>query len=375
MKKFKRILWISLLVIAVGATFIFLWKHSHKKADTYDIVTPKIGTIERKSVITGSVGPRDEINIKPQVSGIITKLLKEPGQTVQEGEVIAVVKVIPEISSLNSAESQVNNAKLTYDNAKTQFERQKELKRKGVISSEDYENAQLQVSQAKESYESAQEALQIVKDGISKKYAKYSNTQVRATISGMILDIPVKVGNSVIMANTFNDGTTIATIANMKDMIFTGKMDETDVGKVTEGMNMKVTIGALNDRHFNAKLEYIAPKATTESGAVFFEMRAAVSIPDNTFIRSGYSANAEIVLAQAKNVLIIPESCIEYNGDSTFVYVKTGQNPKNPYEKRVVKVGLSDGINIEIKSGITINDKIRGNIQSDNNEKQNEEID
>lgn len=375
MKKFKRILWISLLVIAVGATFIFLWKHSHKKADTYDIVTPKIGTIERKSVITGSVGPRDEVNIKPQVSGIITKLLKEPGQTVQEGEVIAVVKVIPEISSLNSAESQVNNAQLTYDNAKTQFERQKELKRKGVISTEDYENAQLQVSQAKENYESAQEALQIVKDGISKKYAKYSNTQVRATISGMILDIPIKVGNSVIMANTFNDGTTIATIANMKDMIFTGKMDETDVGKVTEGMDMKVTIGALNDRHFNAKLEYIAPKATTESGAVFFEMRAAVSIPDNSFIRSGYSANAEIVLSQAKNVLTIPESCIEYNGDSTFVYVKTNKSPKNPYEKRAVKVGLSDGINIEIKSGITINDKIRGNIQSDNNEKQTEEID
>jgi len=372
MKKFKRILWISLLVIAVIATFIFLWKHSHKEADKYDIVTPKIGTIERKSVITGSIGPRDEVNIKPQVSGIITKLLKEPGQTVQEGEVIAVVKVIPEISSLNSAESQVNNAKLTYDNAKTQFERQKELKRKGVISTEDYENAQLQVDQAKESYQSAQEALQIVKDGISKKYAKYSNTQVRATISGMILDIPVKVGNSVIMANTFNDGTTIATIANMKDMIFTGKMDETDVGKVTEGMNMKVTIGALNDRHFDAKLEYIAPKATTESGAVFFEMRAAVSIPDNTFIRSGYSANAEIVLAQAKNVLTIPESCIEYDGDNTSVYVKTDKNPKNPYEKRAVKVGLSDGINIEIISGITKNDKIRGNIQSNDNEKQTE---
>lgn len=363
MKKAKRIIKISLLVIVVLLTFIFLWKKSHPKAQGYETVTPTVQTISKNSVVTGTIAPRDEVNIKPQISGIVTKILKKIGDNVQEGEVIAVVKVIPEISSLNMAETELNNAKLTYDNAKVQFDRQKELRQKGVISTEEYENSQLQYKQAKENYESAKESLEIVKNGISKKYSQYSNTQVRATVSGMILDIPIKVGNSVIMANTFNDGTTIATIANMQDMVFTGKMDESDVGKVKEGMDMTVTIGAMSDKHFDAKLEYLAPKSTTENGAVFFEMRAAVDIPKDVFIRSGYSANAEIILEQAENVLTIPESCVEYVGDSTFVYKEMKGDKKNPYKKQVVKVGLSDGINIAILEGLTKEDKIRGNMK------------
>ncbi len=363
MKKVIKIVVFSLLGIGVIATFIFLWKKSQPKDIIYEIVEPQVGTIEKKTVVTGKIEPRDEVSIKPQVSGIISEIRKEPGQIVQVGDIIAIVKVIPEISSLTSAESQVRISKMNLDNVSKTYNRQKELKQKGVISSEEFEKSTLEYEKAKEDYESANDNLNIVKEGISKKYSQYSNTQIRATISGMILDIPVKVGNSVILSNTFNDGTTIATVANLKDMIFKGKMDETEVGKVKEGMNMILTIGALNDIKFNAILEYISPKGTEDGGAVFFEMKAAAKIPDTTFLRAGYSANAEIILEKAKDVIIVPESSIEYNGDSTFVYVLDTQIQKQTFNRKPVKVGLSDGIHIEIKSGIDKTDKIRGNIK------------
>ena len=221
-------------------------------------------------------------------------------------------------------------------------------------------------AKAQEEAENAQDALEIIREGISRRSASSSTTQVRSTITGMILDVPIKVGNSVIQSNTFNDGTTIASVADMNNMIFRGKVDETEVGRIHEGMPIKLTVGALDSRSFNALLEYVAPKGTEENGAVLFEIKAAVQMPEDAFIRAGYSANAEIVLKRALDVLTIPESCVEFSGDSTFVQIVKQEKPEQLFEKRPVTVGLSDGIKIEVKEGLTENDKIRGGIVSAN---------
>jgi HlyD family secretion protein len=229
------------------------------------------------------------------------------------------------------------------------------------VSADEFDKSKMALNQAKHERLAAQDALEVVRDGVSKSNAKASSTLIRSTISGVILDIPVKVGNSVILSNTFNDGTTIATVANMNDLIFRGNIDETEVGQLTIGMNMKITIGALQDLSFDAALEYISPKAVESNGANQFEIKAAVKLAkDGSKIRSGYSANAEIVLAKADNVLTVPESAIEFSGDSTFVYVLTGSANEKNYERRVVETGLSDGVNIEIKKGLTAKDKVRG---------------
>ena len=339
MKKFFKILFFILLGVGVIWTFVYLYKKSRPKEVVYAIETAKIDTIQKSTVVTGQIDPRDEVAMKPQVSGIISEILKEPGQQVQEGEVIAVVKVIPDVSNLSAAESQVRVAKMNLDNVEKTYQRQQNLKAKGLISTEEFEKSQLEYQQARENY---------------------SNTKIKATISGMILDIPVKVGNSVINSNTFNDGTTIATIANMKDMIFKGKLDETEVGKIHEGMPMTLTIGAMNDRKFDAVLEYIAPKGTQESGAVFFEMKARAILPDDVFVRAGYSANAEIILDREEGAVTVPESCISYEDGETYVYRCTKEDAPQQFEKQAVKVGLSDGVNIVVKEGLQVGDKIRG---------------
>ena len=360
MKKFFKILFFILLGVGVIWTFVYLFKKSKPQETLYEIVEARIDTIQKSTVVTGQIDPRDEVAMKPQVSGIISEILKEPGQYVKQGEVIAIVKVIPDVSNLSAAESQVRVAKLNLDNVETTYQRQENLKAKGLISTEEFEKSQLEYQQAKESYSNAKDQLNIIKEGISKSTAGYSNTTIKATISGMILDIPVKVGNSVINSNTFNDGTTIATIANMQDMIFKGKLDETEVGKIHEGMPITLTIGAMNDRHFDAVLEYISPKGTQESGAVFFEMKAKAILPDDVFVRAGYSANAEIILDRASGVVVVPESCISYEEGETYVYRCTKENPQE-FERQAVKVGLSDGVNIVVTEGLKAGDKIRGN--------------
>ncbi|MBQ2499215.1 MAG: efflux RND transporter periplasmic adaptor subunit, partial [Bacteroidales bacterium] len=316
-------------------------------------VEATIGTIQKKTVITGQINPRDEVAIKPQVSGIISQIYKEAGEMVKKDEVIATVKIIPDVANLTASESQVRIAKLNLDNVEKMYERQKSLKDKGLIASEEYEKSLLEYEQAKENYNNALDQLNIVKEGISKNASEYTNTSIKSTIDGMILDVPVKVGNSVINSNTFNDGTTIATVADMRDMIFVGKMDETEVGRISEGMPMKITIGAMNDKTFDAELEYIAPKGTSENGAVFFQMKARMIIPDDITLRAGYSANGEIIIEQAVDAVTVPESCIIYSNDSTFVYKNDMKTP--------VKTGLSDGINIVITEGLDAGDKIRGN--------------
>ena len=311
----KKYLKITLLVVVAAifiGTFIFLYQKSKPKTTVYETITPEIADLEKTTVATGKVEPRDEVLIKPQISGIISEVYKEAGQTIKQGEVIAKVKVIPELGQLNSAESRVRVAEISTAQAETDHERIKKLYNDKLISREDYEKSEVEIKKAREELQTAKDALEIIKEGITKNSASFSSTLIRSTIDGLILDVPIKVGNSVIMSNTFNDGTTIATVANMNDLIFKGKIDETEVGRIHEGMPVKLTIGALQNLTFDAELEYISPKGVEENGANQFEIKAAVHAPDSVQIRSGYSANAEIVLQRAQKVLAVPEGIIVY---------------------------------------------------------------
>lgn len=363
-KVFKIALLVIVALILIG-TFVFLYEKSKPKVKVYELVAPEIADLEKTTVATGKVEPRDEILIKPQISGIIDDVYKEAGQVVKKGEVIAKVKVIPELGQLNSAESRLRIAEINAKQSEIDFARIKKLYADELISKEEFEKSEVSVLQAREEKENAKDALDIIKEGITQKTASYSNTLIRSTIDGLILDVPVKAGNSVIMSNTFNDGTTIATVANMNDLIFRGNIDETEVGRIHEGMPVKLTIGALQNFSFGAVLEYISPKGVEENGANQFEIKAAVTVPDSVLIRSGYSANAEIVLDRASSVLAIPESTIEFKGDSTFVWVMTDSVPEQKFERREVEVGMSDGIRIEIKKGVEAKEKLRGQEKSD----------
>jgi len=364
----KKYLKITLLVVVAAifiGTFIFLYQKSKPKTTVYETVTPEIADLEKTTVATGKVEPRDEVLIKPQISGIISEVYKEAGQTIKQGEVIAKVKVIPELGQLNSAESRVRVAEISTAKAETDHERIKKLYNDKLISREDYEKSEVEIKKAREELQTAKDALEIIKEGITKNSASFSSTLIRSTIDGLILDVPIKVGNSVIMSNTFNDGTTIATVANMNDLIFKGKIDETEVGRIHEGMPVKLTIGALQNLTFDAELEYISPKGVEENGANQFEIKAAVHAPDSVQIRSGYSANAEIVLQRAQKVLAVPEGIIEFSGDSTFVWVMTDSIPEQKFERRQIKTGMSDGIKLEIKEGLTGKEKVRASEKKD----------
>lgn len=360
MKKYLKIALLVILAIILIGTFVFLYQKSQPKVIVYEVLKPEVTDLEKSTVATGKVEPRDEILIKPQISGIIDEVYKEAGESVKKGEVIAKVKVIPELGQLNSAESRVRLAEINASQAETDFTRIKKLYEGQLISREEYEKSEVALKQAREEKQTAKDNLEIVKEGITKNSASFSSTMIRSTIDGLVLDVPVKAGNSVIMSNTFNDGTTIATVANMSDLIFRGNIDETEVGRIHEGMSIKLTIGALQNLTFNAVLEYISPKGVETNGANQFEIKAAISVPDTVKIRSGYSANAEIVLQRAKKALAIPESAVEFSGDSTFVYIMTDSVPQQKFKRTQVKAGMSDGIKIEIKKGLTAKDKIRG---------------
>lgn len=361
MKKYIKYILMALVAVIFIGTFVFLYIKSQPQPEVYDEFTLQRMNIRKTTVVTGKIEPRNEVNVKPQISGIITEILKEAGETVQQGEVIAKVKVIPDMGSLSAAQSRLRLAEINRKQAQTDYDREKALFDKGLVAADEYDKIAQALRQSREEVNAAQDNLEVVRDGVSKSNASASSTLIRSTITGLILDIPVKVGNSVILANTFNDGTTIATVANMNDLIFRGNIDETEVGRLSAGMNMKITIGALQDLKFDARLEYISPKATEQNGANQFEIKAAVNLPSSSAnIRSGYSANAEIVLAEAKNVLAVPESAIEFDGDDTYVYVIKGEGDKQTYERRKVQTGISDGINIEIRSGVKQNERVRG---------------
>ena len=368
MKKYSKLIIAAIIALIFIGTFVFLWQKSQPKEIVYSEFTPKLDSLQKTTIITGKIEPRNEVYVKPQISGIITEILKEAGDYVQQGEVIAKVKVIPDMGSLSNAEARVRLADINLEQAKVDYDREKNLYDQKLVSADEFDKVSQQLRQAKHELSAATDALQVVRDGFSKSNASASSTLIRSTISGVILDIPVKVGNSVINSNTFNDGTTIATVANMNDLIFRGNIDETEVGQLSMGIPLKITIGALQDMTFDAALEYISPKATETNGANQFEIKAAVTMSRDSDvgkkgaakIRSGYSANAEIVLARADKVLTIPDSAIEFSGDSTFVYVLTDSVGEKNYDRRYVETGLSDGVNIEIKKGLTAKEKVRG---------------
>lgn len=360
MKKYTKLIVAAIIAFVFIGTFVFLWQKSQPKEVVYSELTTEKKDIEKTTIITGTIEPRNEVNVKPQISGIIAELMKEPGQTVQQGEVIARVQVIPDMGQLSSAESRVRLAEINLQQTEVDYQRMEKLHEKKLVSEEQFEKSRQQLKQAIEEKAAADDALQVVRDGVSKSNASASSTLIRSTISGVILDVPVKVGNSVINSNTFNDGTTIAVVANMQDLIFRGNIDETEVGQLVIGVPMKITIGALQNLSFDAALEYVSPKATQNNGANQFEIKAAVKVADHRNIRSGYSANAEIVLQSARQVLSVPESTIEFRGDSAFVYVVSETGAEKTYERRAVETGLSDGVNIEIKQGLKEGDRVRG---------------
>ena len=356
----KKAVFIIISIIVVGLlawTLIYVYKKSQQKSITYKTEQPYYTDIIQKTVATGSVVPRREIDIKPVVSGIIDQLLVDPGMHVKEGDVLARIKVIPDMVSLNNAENRVDRAKIARDNALLDFNRNQTLFERGVISKADFQPFQLAKKNAESELEGAEDNLRIIREGASKKNSTTSNTLVRSTISGMVLAVPIEIGNSVIEANNFNEGTTIATIADMSDLIFEGKVDESEVGKIKEGMDLILTIGAIENLEFNAVLEYISPKGVEENGAIQFEIKAAVNANSDQFIRAGYSANANVVLTRRDSVLAINEGLVQYENETeTYVDVKTGDQS---YEKRSVKLGLSDGIQVEVLSGLSTADDIK----------------
>jgi HlyD family secretion protein len=356
MKKFLKIF---LLVVLLGAfvyTIYFLYEKSQAKPVIYETTNAIETNIIKKTVATGSVVPRKEIEIKPKVSGIIEDLYVEEGNMIKKGDLIAKVRIIPNMVSLNNAESRVNRAKIALENAERNYNRQKELYNQSVISKTQFETYELDFENAQEELIAAENNLQLIKEGQTKTTGESTNTLIRSTIDGMILDIPVEVGNSVIESNTFNDGTTVCVVADMGEMIFEGKVDESEVGKIREGMDLILTVGAINDISFHAVLEHISPKGVEENGAIQFEIKAAVDLIDTVFVRAGYSANADIVLDSRDSVLAISEALLQFENDSAFVEVETDEQV---FEKRYVETGLSDGINIEILAGLDKEDKIK----------------
>ena len=374
MKKSKTI--IILVTIGVLFSVSMYWLYSKNIEDpvVYETEKPAMGSIIKKTVATGSIVPKEEVLIKPNISGIIDEIFVEAGEIVKAGDLIAKVKVVPNVSSLNSAKNNINSvrtqvetARLAFENQKSIYNRQKELFEKGVISANEFDNAQLAYDQAQQRLRQEQVGLtaasqnyDIVRTGTTRGMGASANTEIRATVSGMVLDVPVKTGNQVIEANNFNDGTTIATLADVDKMIFEGNVDESEVGKIKEGLPLEITVGALPDKTFDAVLDYIAPKGVDENGAIQFEIKGTMKNLDttSTFIRAGLSANASIILAKADDVLTIKEALVQYDPKTQkpFVEVMVGDQK---FERRQVELGVSDGIDVEIKSGVSKDDNIK----------------
>ena len=366
MKKFFKILLIVIVCAVFIGTFFYLYQNSKGKEDVYSLRYPSTESIERTTVLTGKIEPRDEIDIKPQISGIISEILVEAGDHVNNGDIIAKIKVIPEESQLSSAENRVAVAEIALKEAERTFNRTRQLYEKKYESREKYETDEAALERARKDLEQAKDQLTIVRDGVSAANAQGSNTLVRSTVTGVVLEVPVKVGSSVIQANTFNDGTTIAKVADMTDLIFKGKVDETEVDLLKERMNVRISVGAVANSDYPAVIEKIAPMASDDNGANTFEVKAALSEAESANLRAGYSANASVILDRADSVLSVPESVVEYEGDKAYVYVMTDSVPKQVFEKKEIKVGLSNGLMVEVKSGdLTKKTPLRGNIEKE----------
>lgn len=373
MKRTKTIILLAFIVVAFTAALVYLWKKNQENPITYKTETATHTTVTVKTVATGKIVPKEEVLIKPNVSGVVEEIFVVAGAYVKQGDLIAKIRVIPNVSSLTSAKNAISSnltsletAKINLQTQKNNYERQKALFEKGVISANDFETVENTYLQTKQSVEQAQinvnsarQNYDIIKTGTTSGLGNIAQTQVRATVSGMVLAVPVKEGNQVIEANNFNEGTSIASLADVKKMIFEGKVDESEVGKIKEGLPLEITVGAIENEKFNAVLDYIAPKGVEENGAIQFEIKGSLKSIDSTFIRAGLSANASIILGKAEDVLAIKEALVQYDETTDkkpFVEVEVGDQK---FEKRSVELGLSDGIFVQVVSGITENDKIK----------------
>lgn len=358
MKKRTTIIILIFLAVLFGGALYYLYQKNQQSPTVYKTEKAEIKTIIKNTVATGKIVPKEEVLIKPNISGIIEEVYVEAGDDVKAGDLIAKIKVVPNISSLNGAQNQVQTAKIDLDNQLKLYNRQKTLFDKGVISANDFDVAETSYKQSQQNYRAALQNVEIIKTGTSKSMASVAQTMIRSTVNGMVLDVPVKAGNQVIESNNFNEGTTIASLADVGSMIFEGKLDESEVGKIKLNLPLEITVGAIENKKFSAVLDYIAPKGTEENGAVQFPIKGTLDNKENTFIRAGLSANASIILEKADKVLAIKESLVQFDEKTkkSFVEVEVGDQK---FEKRDVKLGVSDGIYVEIKSGVTKDDKIK----------------
>lgn len=358
MKKSVTIIILVTIILAFGGAMYYLYSKNAEDPVVYETETPSTQTIVKKTVATGSILPLEEVLIKPNISGVIEEIFVEGGDFVKSGDLLAIIKVVPNLNALNDARNNIEAAKIALEDQKRNYDRQKGLFDKGVVSRVDLERAQLTFDQAKQTYSATNKRYDIVKTGTTKGYGNAANTQIRATVSGMVLEVPVEVGNQVIESNNFNEGTTIAAIADVEKMIFEGKVDESEVGKIKENLPLEITVGAIEDVVFDAVLDYIAPKGNAENGAIQFEIKGTLKKQDTTFIRAGLSANASIILGRADSVLAVKEALVQFDGKTKkpFVEVATGDQQ---FERRDLELGISDGIFVEVKSGIGKEDKIK----------------
>ena len=354
--KFKNI-GIILLILGFLFAIAYFIRTNSKSAIEYETTNPFISSIELTSVVTGKVIPEDEVEIKPQLNGIIEKILVEEGDTVQNGQLIAVIKVVPYERSVYGAQAQVTSSKLNLENGEKQLNRAKELFAKQIISQQEFEDAELRYNSAKENLKAAENDLEIIRNG-SVAGSSTANTNIRATLSGTILEIPVEVGDQVIAANNFNAGTSVAIIADLSQMIFEGKVDEAEVGNLTNGMKIIVSMAAIPNKEFDAKLKFVAPKGTEEGGAVQFKIEAELALDDDTFVRAGYSANGALVVNSKTDIMVIPEAVLQFDRKTQQPYVEIEISDQN-FERREIETGLSDGIKVEILSGVEMTDNIK----------------
>ena len=355
MKKFFMYVVLAFMAVLFVGTAVFLYQKSNEKPEVYATVTPIVTDIIHKTVATGKIVPRKEVEIKSQVSGVVEVIYVEAGQPVSKGEILAKIEIIPDMQRLNTAESQLESARLNLKSATRELEQQKELMANKLVSEFAYNKFLLGYDLQKEAVAAAENNVALIKEGASKNADKVSNI-VWATFSGTVLDVPVKEGTFVTETNTFNAGTTIATIANMQDMIFEGTVDESEVGKIREGMSLVLNIGAIEAEPFSASLEYISPKGVDDQGTIKFEIRAAVTLKDQQYLRSGYSANADIVLDKRDQVLAINEGSLHIEEEDVYVEIEIAEQQ---FERRTIETGLSDGINIEVISGLEATDTIK----------------
>jgi RND family efflux transporter, MFP subunit len=358
MKKSVTIAILLLIVIVFGGSMYYLYQKNAEDPIIYETETPSKQTIVKKAVATGSILPLEEVLIKPNISGVIEEIFVEGGDFVKSGDLLAKIKVVPNLSALNDAKNAIDEAKINLDDQMRNLERQTTLFGKGVISKTDMERAQVTYDQAKQAYAAANKRYDIVKTGTTSGFSNAANTMIRATVSGMVLEVPVEVGNQVIESNNFNEGTTIAAIADVNKMIFEGKVDESEVGRIKEDLPLEITVGAIENKVFDAVLDYIAPKGKEENGAIQFEIKGSLKKQDTTFIRAGLSANASIILARADSVLAVKEALVQFDGDTKKPFVEV-ETANQQFERRDVELGVSDGIFVEIKSGLAATDKIK----------------